>query len=168
MLVIGCGNRNRSDDGAGVMVAERVRELGVQAEICTGESLALIEAWSRGNDIVLVDAVVTGARVGKVWRWDGGQVTTQGSISISTHGYGVVEAIKLARLLDRLPKRLRVFGIEARRFDFGSEISPEVMCAVEEVAEQIAAEAVCDSDQGATNPPEENACMTERLAAHPR
>jgi hydrogenase maturation protease len=141
MLVIGCGNRDRSDDGAGVMVAERVRKLGVKAEICTGESLALIEAWNGADDVVLVDAVVTGAPVGKVWLWDGGQVT-QGDISISTHGYGVAEAIKLARILDRLPKRLRVFGIEGRLFDFGSEISAEVMCAVEEVVEQITAEAL--------------------------
>jgi len=145
MLVIGCGNRDRSDDGAGVMVAKRVRELGVQAEISSGESLALIEAWSQADDVILVDAVVTGAPVGKVWLWDAGQVTTQGSISISTHGYGVAEAIKLGRILDRLPKRLRVFGIEGRRFDFGSEISAEVMCAVEDVVEQITAEAVSDS-----------------------
>lgn len=145
MLVIGCGNRDRSDDGAGVMVAERVRKLGVQAEICTGESLALIEAWNGADDVVLVDSVVTGAAVGKVWLWDGGLVTTQGSIPISTHGYGVVEAIKLARILGRLPKRLRVFGIEGRLFDFGSKISAEVMCAVEEVVEQITVEAVCDS-----------------------
>lgn len=145
MLVIGCGNRDRSDDGAGVMVAERVRELGVKAEICTGESLALIEAWNGADDVVLVDAVETGAPAGKVWLWDGGQVTTQGSISISTHGCGVLEAIKLARVLDRLPKRLRVFGIEGRLFDFGSEISAEVTCAVEEVVEQITVEAVCDS-----------------------
>ena len=152
MLVIGCGNRDRSDDGAGAMVAERVRGLGVQAEICTGESLALIEAWSRADDVVIVDAVVTGAPAGKVWVWDSGQMTTRGSISLSTHGYGVAEAIKLARILDVLPKRLRVFGIEARQFDFGSDISPEVMCAVEEVADQIAAEAVCDSDQGTAVP----------------
>jgi hydrogenase maturation protease len=168
MLVIGCGNRDRSDDGAGVMVAERVRELGVKAEICTGESLALIAAWNGTDDVVLVDAVVTGAPVGKVWLWDGGQVTTQGSISISTHGYGVAEAIKLARILEWLPKRLRVFGIEGRLFDFGSEISAEVMCAVEEVVEQITTEALCDSAQGATNPVQGNVCMLKRFAAHQR
>jgi hydrogenase maturation protease len=168
MLVIGCGNRDRSDDSAGVMVAERVRDLGVNAETCTGESLELIEAWSRADDVILVDAVETGAPVGKVWLWDGGQVTVRGSISISTHGYGVAEAIKLARVLDRLPKRLRVFGIEGRLFDFGSEVSVEVMCAVKKVVEQITAEAVSDSAQGATNPVQENACMTKRFASHQR
>lgn len=139
MLIIGCGNRDRGDDGAGVMVAERLRELGVKAEICTGEALALIEAWNAAEDVVVVDAVVTGGPAGKVWLWDNGQVTTQPELSVSTHGFGVAEAIKLARTLDLLPKRLRVFGIEGRRFDFGNEISPEVMCAVDDVAERITA-----------------------------
>ena len=39
-----------------------------------------------------------------------------------------------------LPKRLRVFGIEGRRFDVGSGISPEVVSATEEVAKRIAGE----------------------------
>ena len=140
MLIIGCGNRDRGDDGAGVMVAERVRELGAKAEICTGEALALIEVWNGTDDVVVVDAVVTGAPAGKVWLWDGGQVRIQESLSLSTHGFGVAEAIRLARVLDRLPKRLRVFGIEGQRFDVGVDISPEVLRAVEEVAKQITAE----------------------------
>jgi hydrogenase maturation protease len=87
-----------------------------------------------------VDTVVTGAPAGKVWLWDAGQVRIQGSLSLSTHGLGVAEAIRLARVLDRLPKRLRVFGIEGQRFDVGVDISPEVLRAVEEVAKQITAE----------------------------
>ncbi|MGC1453323.1 MAG: hydrogenase maturation protease [Candidatus Sulfotelmatobacter sp.] len=157
MLIIGCGNRDRGDDGAGLMVAQRLRELGVKSEIRTGEALALIEAWKGADDVVVVDAVVTGSAAGKVWLWDSGQVTTQLRLSVSTHGFGVAEAIKLARILDVLPKRLRVFGIEGQRFDFGSEISPEVMCAVEEVAQQITAEAVCQSTHGGTNPLQGNA-----------
>jgi len=143
VLVIGCGNRDRGDDGAGVMVAERVRELGVEAEICTGEALALIETWNGIDDVVVVDAVVTGAPAGKVWLWEGAEVNVERSVSVSTHGFGVAEAIKLARLLDRLPNRLRVFGIEGRRFDVGASASPDVVRAVEELAKQIAGEAVC-------------------------
>ncbi len=145
MLIIGCGNRDRRDDGAGVLVAERVRELGGQAEICRGDALTLIETWQGVDDVIVVDAVVTGARVGKVWLWDGGPARLPAGWSASTHGFGVAGAIKLARILERLPKRLRVFGIEGRRFGFGREISREVMRAVEELAEQITAEAVYPS-----------------------
>jgi hydrogenase maturation protease len=140
MLVIGCGNRDRSDDGAGVMVAERVRKLGVHAEICTGESLALIETWSRADDVILVDAVVTGAPAGKVWLWNARSQRIQGSVPTSTHGLGVAEAIELAHLLGRLPHRLQVLGIEGRRFDIGGDLSPEVVCAVEEAVQRVVAE----------------------------
>ena len=140
MLVIGCGNRDRGDDGAGVMVAERLRKLGFDARILTGEALDLIEAWSGADDVVVVDAVESGAPPGKVCVWDGPTEQIQGRLPISTHGFGVAEAIKLASILDCLPKRLRVFGIEGRRFDVGDEISPEVVSATEEVAKRIAGE----------------------------
>lgn len=70
MLIIGCGNRQRSDDGAGILVAERLRELGIGADI--GEAADLIEAWKDADDVIVVDAVVTGAPVGTVQAWDGG------------------------------------------------------------------------------------------------
>jgi len=56
---------------------------------------------------------------------------------MSTHGLGLSEAITLARVLDRLPHRLRVYGIEGRQFEPGTEVSPEVKLAVEEVVRQI-------------------------------
>jgi hydrogenase maturation protease len=140
MLVIGCGNLDRGDDGAGVMVAERLRKLGFDARILTGEALNLIEAWSGADDVVVVDAVESDTLLGKVWVWDGRTEKIQRGLPISTHGFGVAEAIKLARILGCLPKRLRVFGIEGRRFDVGSEISPEVVSATEEVAKRIAGE----------------------------
>jgi hydrogenase maturation protease len=136
VLIIGCGNRDRGDDGAGIMVAERLRELGVNAEICTGEALELIEAWNGADDVVIVDAVMTGGPAGKVWLWDCGHLTMPESLSLSTHGFGLAEAIGLARILNRLPKRLRVLGIEGRRFNLGNEISQEVKCAVEEAVKQ--------------------------------
>jgi hydrogenase maturation protease len=138
MRIIGCGNRERSDDAAGVLVAERLRELGVEAETLTGEALALIEAWSGAHDVIVVDAVATGSPVGTVQVWEARPCLLPARSSTSTHGFGVAEAIELARTLDRLPQRLRVYGIEGRQFDPGSDVSPEVKCAVEEVARQIA------------------------------
>jgi hydrogenase maturation protease len=140
MLIIGCGNRDRGDDSAGVMVTERLWKLGFDARIRSGEALDLIETWSGIDDVVVVDAVESGAPPGTVWVWDGRTERIQASLPISTHGFGVAEAINLASILNRLPKRLRVFGIEGRRFDIGDSISPEVMSAIEEVAKRIAGE----------------------------
>jgi hydrogenase maturation protease len=139
MLIIGCGNRERSDDGIGILVAERLRELGIEAETRVGEALDLIEAWKTADDVIVVDAMVTGAPVGTVQSWDGRQPLASVSTTASTHGLGVTEAIKLAHVLNRLPTRLQVYGIEGRQFEPGSEISPEVERAVEEVLRRIVA-----------------------------
>jgi hydrogenase maturation protease len=137
MRIIGCGNRERCDDAAGVLVAEQLRQQGVAAEIHTGEALDLIDVWEAADDVVVIDAVATGAPAGTVKVWDTQQWTVPLASSASTHGFGLAEAIELARTLGRLPKRLRVYGIEGRRFDLGAEVSPEVQRAVAEVVRQL-------------------------------
>ncbi len=139
MLIIGCGNRQRSDDGAGILVAERLRDLGIPAETRSGEAADLIEAWRGANDVIVVDAVVTGAPVGTVQAWDARQPLGSVRATASTHGLGVAEAIELALVLQCLPARLQVYGIEGRRFEPGVEISPEVQRAIEDVACRIIA-----------------------------
>ena len=144
MLILGCGNRQRGDDAAGILAVERLRALGIAAEVCAGEPSALMEAWSgvdRADDVIVIDAVVTGAPVGTVHVWDGQRLPAFATATGSTHGFGVAQAIELARVLDRLPACLRVYGIEGKRFEIGSEVSPEVEQAVEEVVQRIAGEA---------------------------
>jgi hydrogenase maturation protease len=139
MLIIGCGNRQRSDDGAGILVAERLRDLGILAETRSGEAADLIEAWRSADDVIVVDAVVTGAPVGTVQAWDARQPLASVRTTASTHGLGVAEAIELAQVLQCLPARLQVYGIEGGRFEPGVEISPEVQLAIEDVARRIIA-----------------------------
>ena len=140
MLIIGCGNPQRGDDAAGILVAERLRKLGLEADTRLGEAADLIEAWDTVDDVIVVDAVLTGAPVGTVQAWDGRQLPASVSSAASTHGFGVAEAIELARVLNRLPMRLRVYGVEGRRFVPGAEISLEVQRAVEEVVQRIIAD----------------------------
>ncbi len=139
MRVICCGNRQRGDDAAGLLVADRLRGVGVEAEIRNGEVSELMEAWSGVDSVVLVDAVVTGKPAGTVQVWDGRKVAVRSISPASTHGLGVGEAIELARTLGRLPKMLQVYGIEGRQFVPGASVSHEVESAAEEVARQIAA-----------------------------
>ncbi len=137
MRIICCGNPDRGDDGAGALVARRLRELGIETVTRTGEASELVEAWRGADHVVVVDAVETGAPAGTVWQWDGPQASFPSHPSTSTHGLGLAKAITLARVLDRLPERLQVYGIEGRRFEPGTEVSPEVKLAVEEVVRRI-------------------------------
>jgi len=145
MKIIGCGNRDRGDDQAGIVVAQRLLALGIAAEIHNGDALELLEEWRSDEDVILVDAVVTGSRCGTLHVWDSGPsgdslpraTEPQG---VSSHGLDIAKAIELGRALGRLPRRLRVYGIEGQRFDQGAEPSPEVLGTIDSLVRQIQAE----------------------------
>ncbi|MCS6951723.1 MAG: hydrogenase maturation protease [Bryobacterales bacterium] len=151
-LVIGCGAEGRGDDVAGLLVARRLRALGVEAIEHRGDALALLESWNEAGaerEVVLVDAVVTGAPVGTVTVWDARSVPVLGDFfRCSTHAFGVAEAVELARRLDRLPPRMRIYGIEGERFGRGQEPSQPVLEAVERVVWDLASSVVCGAADG--------------------
>ena len=137
MLILGCGNPDRGDDSAGVKVIEQLRELGIAAETCSGQAADLIEAWTGRHEVLVVDAVASGAPTGTVHVWDGWQALKAVRPPPSSHGLGIAEAIAIAHELDRLPARLRFYGIEARRFEPGTGPSPEVQAAITDVVHRI-------------------------------
>lgn len=142
LLVIGCGTEGRGDDAAGLLVARRLRELGVEAREHSGEALALLESWKEADkerEVVLVDAVVTGAPPGTVTVWDARSAPVVGDFfRCSTHAFGVAEAVELARLLDLLPPRMLIYGIEGERFERAAAPSAPVLDAIERVVQEIA------------------------------
>jgi len=140
MLIIGCGNPDRADDAAGLLVAARLRELGIDARSHGGDMLALIDEWSSEQEVIMVDAVVSGARPGAITTWDARKaVLPRDCFSCSTHAFGMAEAVELARALGLLPRTLIVYGIEAINFEPGGPLSPEVAAAVERLAKDLAA-----------------------------
>jgi hydrogenase maturation protease len=142
MLILGCGNPDRSDDAAGVLVARRLRELGIEAREYCGEMLGLIEELSRSPEVVIVDAVMSGGVPGAVHIWDARtRPLPRDWFHCSTHDLGVADAVELARALGRLPPNLILYGIEATRFDRGGPLSPDVADAIERVAQDIATQA---------------------------
>lgn len=139
MLIIACGNRDRADDAAGILVAERLRVLGVDAKTSSGDVPDLMEAWSTSDDVIVVDCIVSGAAPGTVHVWDASRPLAS-QFSGSTHGLGVGEAIELARAMGCLPARLRVYGIEGKNFEIGGAVSAEVSHGIAEVVTRIVGE----------------------------
>jgi len=138
MLVLCCGNPDRGDDAAGPLVARRLRELGVECREHSGESLSLMEAWQGADEVVLADAVVTGRPAGAVTVWDALAAPLAGRpLPGSSHALGLAEAVALGRLLGRLPRRLTLYGIEARRFAPGKPPCKAVARGAMEAARRI-------------------------------
>ena len=131
-VVLCLGHHLRGDDALGPVVADRLRARGINARWLLGDAADLLGAWTPGDDVILVDAVVTGAKPGTLHKWNGLEVPLERVQSCeSTHGFGVAEAISLGRALGRLPRRLTLIGVEAASFEFDAPLSPEVEAALD-------------------------------------
>jgi hydrogenase maturation protease len=143
-VVIGVGNPLRGDDAAGVVVAERLRPRvpeGVAVVSCSEEPTRLMEAWEGAECVVLVDTVSSGEPAGTVHRFDAGEEAVPArTFRSSTHAIGIADTIELARALGRLPRRVRVYGIEAGGFGTGSSLTPAVESAVAFLVQEVLAD----------------------------
>lgn len=142
-VVIGIGNPDRGDDAAGLEVARRLkaRRDGMLVLESAGEAGYLMEAWREAGQVILVDAVEGHGSPGRVYRLEPGQKPLPCALRhASSHSFGLVAAIELARALGCLPPRLVVYGIEGESFEHGQALSPAVAGAVEEVAARVARE----------------------------
>lgn len=133
-VVIGLGNDRRGDDAAGLEVARRVG--GIEHD---GDLADLALDWSRDDDVVVVDAMVSGAPIGAVRRFDAlAEPLPRTRSAWSSHAFDLPAALELARVLHRLPRRLAVVGIEGANFELGAAMSEEVAAAVDAVAASLA------------------------------
>jgi hydrogenase maturation protease len=143
-MVVGIGNPDRGDDGAGRAVARQLAGLlpgDVEIAEMDGEAAALVARLDGAAEVYLVDASSSGAAAGTVRRFDVARETLpQGAFGVSTHGMGLAEAIELARVLGQLPPRCIVYAIEGASFETGTDLSAPVAQAVADVVRSLRAE----------------------------
>lgn len=143
-IVIGIGNPERGDDGAGRLVAARLAGAlpeNIEVAELDGEVTALLARLKGKSNAILVDACVSGAPAGTVQRFDAVADPLPGSLfGVSSHGLGLAEAVELARALGDLPPSCIVYAIEGVNFEPGEPVSQSVVAAVERLATHLRTE----------------------------
>ncbi len=145
-LLVGLGSPDRGDDAVGPVVAGAVAGLGLAGVTIVEQEdpTDLVLAWDVHEQVVVVDAVVSGAAPGTVL------VTEVGTAPVSpqtwaalgvggTHAFGLGEAVELARVLGRLPARVQLVLVEVRDFTPGAPLSDAVADAVPRAVDAVLA-----------------------------
>lgn len=142
VLVIGLGNLDRGDDGAGLLVAQGVRAVDANVRVIEARDEAVcLDALRMVRDVIIIDAMRSGAAAGSIRRIDLELEALPASFAPrSTHMLGLATVIELARALNSALAHIVVYGIEGRAFDLGSTISSEVRGAVESATNAVLAE----------------------------
>jgi hydrogenase maturation protease len=148
LTIIGCGNPNRSDDGAGVAVAQRLlSELGRQPRagvqvFDTGTSGIEVMFKARGSsELVLVDACSSQSEPGAVFEVPGHLLERVPEPAFNLHGLRWDHALHAGKKIFReeFPEQVTVYLIEKLSLDLGIGLSPVVERAVTIVVERILA-----------------------------
>lgn len=139
-LVIGVGHPDRGDDAVGRVIAERLAGRtpdGVTVIDTDGDAGRLLDLFEGADNVVIVDAAVSGSVPGTIRRIDAAAGALPPVFAMSTHAIGLADAVELARTLDRLPTRCIVYAVEGASFDLGQPLSPEVAAAVDDVVARV-------------------------------
>jgi hydrogenase maturation protease len=144
VLVVGCGNLLRGDDGVGPMLVRHLWERGVPdgAQMVDGGTAGMDTAFRmRGAQrVVIVDAAATGATPGTVYRVPGDEFAELPPLQgLHTHSFRWDHAIAFARwaLGDACPTDITVFLIEAEHVDYGADLSEPVLAGMQTVIDVI-------------------------------
>ncbi|MEX7468709.1 hydrogenase maturation protease [Mycobacterium adipatum] len=144
VLVVGCGNLLRGDDGVGPVLVRHLWELGVPdgAQIVDGGTAGMDTAFRmRGaGRVVIVDAAATGATPGTVYRVPGEEFAELPPLQgLHTHSFRWDHAIAFARwaLGEACPDDITVFLIEVSGIDYGADLSGPVQAGMHTVIDVI-------------------------------
>ena len=142
LAVIGCGNSNRCDDGAGVFVAQALqRHLRSRPR----DDVRVFDAGTGGMDVmfhargaarlIVVDASCSGSPPGAIFEVPGEELRREHAPSFSLHDFRWEHALAAGRLIfrEQFPSDVSVILIEAQSLGLGLELTPPVRAAAEQV-----------------------------------
>lgn len=143
--VLCLGNPDRGDDGIGSAVAEALAgrlPQGVDLTTRSGDMLSLIEDWEGIDAVICVDAAAPMGEPGRIHRFDLGREELPRDMAfLSSHAFGLGEAVALARTLGLAPRSIVVYAIEGMSFEGGAPMAAQVSAAIDPVVRQVTAEA---------------------------
>jgi hydrogenase maturation protease len=144
-LVLGMGNPILSDDGFGLVVADRLLALplpdGVQVIKSEVAGLRLLELMKDFDKVIIVDALQGGRTPGDIVRFDGTDFRG-GHRYGSAHSIGLGTALELGEKLGyQMPAQIVAFAVEAADVEtFGERLSEPVAAACDTVVGLVLSE----------------------------
>ncbi len=142
--ILGIGSPS-GDDQAGWLTVDALLGTGVQArdrviiDKLDRPGASLTTQMEDAAWLILIDAMQAGGDVGRI-RHFGQQDWMQYGQGLSSHGFGVLDALALACALGSLPPRIDLYGIEIASADPGLPPDNRVREAAQRLARHLAAE----------------------------
>jgi hydrogenase maturation protease len=142
---MGIGNLLLQDEGAGIRAVEtfeRRFETPECVELLDGGTSGIeLLQYILGRDVlILIDVVRNGTPSGTLSRFEGEDVPALFQRKISPHQLGISDLLATARLIDRMPEKVVLFGIEPESIDTGLELTDVIAGSLDRLTDLVVAE----------------------------
>ncbi len=145
LLIVGVGNELLGDEGLGVHVAWALLRMqpALPPEVDVLEAgtalLDVLPQWSRYSRVVVVDAVSAGSPPGTIYRAELGSdsLDREPALPLSLHQWGLRDTLRIGAALDLLPRQLTLVGAEPEVITAGTELSPRLARAAQEITSML-------------------------------
>lgn len=143
VLIIGCGNLLRGDDGVGPLLVSRLAAMGLPESMRAVDGgtagLAVVDMMDGAGQVAIVDACTGIGEPGFVLELSGTSLAVQAPAVGNLHDFRFDHAIAFGRLMlkERFPERVTVFLIEAEQFTPGAPLSEPVARSMEALCDEL-------------------------------
>jgi hydrogenase maturation protease len=147
ILILGMGNPILSDDGVGLLMAERLKERVTGADVAVNPmvGLTLLDQILDYDRVFIIDAMTSsGGTIGDVMVIS--ETGVHGSLHLfSSHGINIFGLMDFGRECGYgMPELAAVYGIEiGNEVAFGNELTPALQSRIDSIEQGIIADMVC-------------------------
>ena len=142
LKVIAVGNDLYGDDGVGNAVLHELEKMSEmkEVELIDGatDALGLIDHFSETDHVVIVDAAQMGEKPGTVKVFSKDEVKLEIKMDhLSVHGISLAETFDIAKMVDSLPEKITIIGIEPKNIGISQALSDVVSQSIPEIVSNI-------------------------------
>jgi hydrogenase maturation protease len=144
VLILGIGNILLKDEGIGVHVVNRLKEMSLpeDVEVLDGGTagLDLVDFIANRKKVIVIDAVKTGDKPGTIYRLTEENLDVKPKAIMSFHEIDFLDAIHMSDVMGNKPGEVIVIGMEPKDMSDGTELSPEIEERIPRIIEIVMTE----------------------------
>jgi hydrogenase maturation protease len=142
MTILGIGNTLFTDEGVGIHLLPILEE-----EFKHDEDIEIIEGLTDGmkllgpvedaENLIIIDAINAGKDPGTIISLQGDEIPAYFGVKMSIHQMGFQEVLLAAKMRERYPKRIAMFGMQPASLELGIELTTKVSEKLPELAAAV-------------------------------
>jgi hydrogenase maturation protease len=142
ITILGIGNTLFQDEGVGIHVLPLLEEMfqgDPTIEIVEGltDGMKLLGPVEDADYLIVIDAINAGKKGGELITLVGDQIPAYFGVKMSIHQLGFQEVLFAAKLRDRYPEHIVMFGMQPTSLELGVELTPANQQNLPQLAELI-------------------------------